>query len=207
MIPQSLSKRRIAITGSTGFVGTALVERLLRGVPDCELILLVRDGRRTPAARRTTREILANDAFDRLKEFHATAAESFEEMCERRIRQLQPGHPLPIRLEHMNQPNHAVIQQHQNQISQLQQQHLAQTQQLRDEIEQLRRANRLSSQTSGPQQFDMGNSFGGEAQHSGLKAPASANVASIENTSQNPHMNSSSVEYSIQLNQQVTQMR
>ncbi|MGB0148518.1 MAG: SDR family oxidoreductase, partial [Ilumatobacteraceae bacterium] len=50
MIAQSLSKRRIAITGSTGFVGTALVERLLRGVPDCELILLVRDGRRTPAA-------------------------------------------------------------------------------------------------------------------------------------------------------------
>ena len=38
MIAQSLSKRRIAITGSTGFVGTALVERLPRGVPDCELI-------------------------------------------------------------------------------------------------------------------------------------------------------------------------
>ena len=131
----------------------------------------------------------------------------YKQMCEQRIRQLQPGHPLPIRLEHMNQPNYAVIQQHQNQIAQLQQQHLAQTRQLRDEIEQLRRANRLSSQTSGPQQFDMGNSFGGEAQHSGLKAPASANVASIENTSQNPHMNSSSVEYSIQLNQQVTQMR
>ena len=85
MIAQSLSKRRIAITGSTGFVGTALVERLLRGVPDCELILLVRNGRRTPAARRTSREILANDAFDRLREEHATASESFEEMCQRRI--------------------------------------------------------------------------------------------------------------------------
>ena len=85
MITQSLSKRRIAITGCTGFVGTALVERLLRSVPDCELILLVRDGRRTPAARRTTREILANDAFDRLREQHATAPETFEEMCNRRI--------------------------------------------------------------------------------------------------------------------------
>ena len=67
-IPASLSGKRIAITGSTGFVGTALVERLLRGIPDCELVLLVRDGRRTPAAKRTQREILKNDAFDRLRE-------------------------------------------------------------------------------------------------------------------------------------------
>ena len=54
-------------------------------VPDCELILLVRDGRRTPAARRTAREILANDAFDRLREEHATSDESFDDMCARRI--------------------------------------------------------------------------------------------------------------------------
>ena len=69
-IPESLAGKRIAVTGSTGFVGTALVERLLRSVPDCELILLVRDGQRTPAARRTQREILKNDAFDRLREIH-----------------------------------------------------------------------------------------------------------------------------------------
>ncbi|MDX2381690.1 MAG: HAD-IB family phosphatase [Acidimicrobiia bacterium] len=68
VIPESLSGARIAITGATGFVGTALVERLLRSVPDCELVLLVRDGKRTPAARRTQREILKNDAFDRLRE-------------------------------------------------------------------------------------------------------------------------------------------
>ena len=52
MIAESLAGKRIAITGSTGFVGTALVERLLRSVPDCELVLLVRHGKRTPAARR-----------------------------------------------------------------------------------------------------------------------------------------------------------
>ena len=51
MIAEALAGKRIAITGRTGFVGTALVERLLRGVPDCELVLLVRDGKRTPAAR------------------------------------------------------------------------------------------------------------------------------------------------------------
>ena len=33
VIAESLAGKRIAITGSTGFVGTALVERLLRSVP------------------------------------------------------------------------------------------------------------------------------------------------------------------------------
>ena len=70
VIAESLAGKRIAITGSTGFVGTALVERLLRSVPDCNLVLLVRDGRRTPAAKRTQKEILKNDAFDRLRETH-----------------------------------------------------------------------------------------------------------------------------------------
>ncbi len=70
MIAASLSGKRIAITGSTGFVGTALVERLLRGVPDCELVLLIRDGKRTSAAERARKEILKNDAFDRLRETH-----------------------------------------------------------------------------------------------------------------------------------------
>ena len=68
VISESLARTRIAITGSTGFVGTALVERLLRSIPDCELVLLIRDGKRTPAARRAQREILKNDAFDRLRE-------------------------------------------------------------------------------------------------------------------------------------------
>jgi HAD superfamily hydrolase (TIGR01490 family) len=67
-IPAALAGRKIAVTGATGFVGTALVERLLRAVPDCELVLVIRDGKRTPAARRTQKEILKNDAFDRLRE-------------------------------------------------------------------------------------------------------------------------------------------
>ena len=49
VIAEALAGTRIAITGSTGFVGTALVERLLRSVPDCQLVLLVRDGKRSPA--------------------------------------------------------------------------------------------------------------------------------------------------------------
>lgn len=82
VIAESLAGKRIAVTGSTGFVGTALVERLIRSVPECELVLLVRDGKRTPAARRTKREILKNDAFDRLREMHGA---DFDSAMESRI--------------------------------------------------------------------------------------------------------------------------
>ncbi len=82
MITESLAGKRIAITGSTGFLGTALVERLLRGVPDCELLLLVRPGRRG-ATKRVERDILRNDAFDRLRDTHGK--EGFAELAARRI--------------------------------------------------------------------------------------------------------------------------
>jgi HAD superfamily hydrolase (TIGR01490 family) len=87
VIAESLSGKRIAITGATGFVGTALVERLLRCVPDCELILLVRHGKRTPAALRTQKELLKNDAFDRLRAHYdgADGGETFQAMTDRRI--------------------------------------------------------------------------------------------------------------------------
>ena len=46
MLRESLAGRTVAVTGATGFLGTALVERLLRSVPDCGVALLVRPGRR-----------------------------------------------------------------------------------------------------------------------------------------------------------------
>ena len=46
-IAEGLDGKRIAVTGSTGFLGTALVERLLRSAPGCELVLLIRPGRRS----------------------------------------------------------------------------------------------------------------------------------------------------------------
>ncbi|MEL7157231.1 MAG: HAD-IB family hydrolase [Actinomycetota bacterium] len=66
MIADQLQGKRIAITGSTGFLGTALVERFMRAVPDCELVLLVRPGKRSTPAERARREIFRNDAFHRL---------------------------------------------------------------------------------------------------------------------------------------------
>ncbi|HWW52976.1 MAG TPA: SDR family oxidoreductase, partial [Acidimicrobiales bacterium] len=83
MIPEALAGKRIAITGATGFLGTALVERLLRTVPDCELVLLVRPGRRAGAPERVRREILRNDCFDRLR---TAWGERWDDEITRRLR-------------------------------------------------------------------------------------------------------------------------
>jgi fatty acyl-CoA reductase len=75
VIREALAGQRIAVTGATGFVGTAVVERLLRAVPGCEVVLLVRPGRRASAADRARREILRNDAFKRLRDEWGSAFE------------------------------------------------------------------------------------------------------------------------------------
>ena len=80
MIAEALEGKRIAVTGSTGFLGTALVERLLRSVPGCEIVLIVRPGRRG-ADDRVRREILRNDCFDRLRR----ETDDFDALVARRI--------------------------------------------------------------------------------------------------------------------------
>ena len=82
VIAESLTGRRLAVTGATGFVGTALVERLLRSVPGCELLLVVRPGQRTAAPQRTQREIIRNDAFDQLR---AELGGAFDDEIARRV--------------------------------------------------------------------------------------------------------------------------
>jgi HAD superfamily hydrolase (TIGR01490 family) len=67
-VRDSLGGKQFFITGATGFLGTALVERLLRCVPDSRLVLLIRPGRRATPEQRAAKEILKNDCFDRLRE-------------------------------------------------------------------------------------------------------------------------------------------
>ena len=66
-IRDALAGRRFFITGATGFLGTALIERLLRAVPDSQVVLLIRPGRRATPLQRATREVIKNDCFDRLR--------------------------------------------------------------------------------------------------------------------------------------------
>ncbi|MFL6206012.1 MAG: HAD-IB family phosphatase [Acidimicrobiales bacterium] len=83
MIAEQLDGRRIAITGGTGFLGTALIERLLRSAPGCQLVLLIRPGRRSTVQQRAKREIFGNNAFDRLRQ--ELGRDGFEQMVEDRV--------------------------------------------------------------------------------------------------------------------------
>jgi HAD superfamily hydrolase (TIGR01490 family) len=67
-IGRDLSHKRFFITGATGFLGTALVERILRSVPEAHITVLVRPGRRADASARLAREVIKNDCFDRLRQ-------------------------------------------------------------------------------------------------------------------------------------------
>src|SRR5580698_2906869 len=66
-IERDLRAKRFFITGATGFLGTALVERILRCVPEAHITVLVRPGRRADPSARLAREVIKNDCFDRLR--------------------------------------------------------------------------------------------------------------------------------------------
>ncbi|HET7420149.1 MAG TPA: HAD-IB family hydrolase [Candidatus Dormibacteraeota bacterium] len=69
MIREALKGKTILVTGSTGFLGKSIVEKLLRSIPEVGRInLAIRSSARRPAAERLEREVLSSPAFRRLKE-------------------------------------------------------------------------------------------------------------------------------------------
>src|SRR4051794_8032822 len=63
---EALSGKRILLTGVTGFLGEALLERLLSDLADTHLVLLVR-GQSTRGASERVRELLTRPAFGALR--------------------------------------------------------------------------------------------------------------------------------------------
>ncbi|MFN2543339.1 MAG: HAD-IB family hydrolase [Actinomycetota bacterium] len=66
-IRDALRGKRVLLTGATGFLGQALLERLLHDVPDIRLVLLVRGrGGQTPRSR--VEELFTRSCFERLRQ-------------------------------------------------------------------------------------------------------------------------------------------
>ena len=83
-VKEQLAGKRILITGTTGFLGKVLVEKMIREIPDVEkIILLIRGNDRYPTAReRFDHEICVSTIFDRLKD---DSPACFRQFCRDKI--------------------------------------------------------------------------------------------------------------------------
>jgi fatty acyl-CoA reductase len=87
MLGEAYSGKKILLTGGTGFLGTALVEKIFRSLPDLgHLYLLVRPSRGKSAAERFEKDVLGAAAFRGLRE---KLGEDFEEHVSKRVRVLE----------------------------------------------------------------------------------------------------------------------
>ena len=87
MIEEAIAGRTLLVTGTTGFLGKSVVEKLLRALPQVGRIhLAIRSSARRPASDRLEREVLASPAFRRLKKemgeeaFRRLAAEKLSDI-------------------------------------------------------------------------------------------------------------------------------
>lgn len=85
MIRERLAGTKILVTGVTGFVGQAVLERLLSEFPDTRIVLLVRP-RGTSTGRQRVEELLTRPAFSK---FRAEAGADATEQALARIEVLE----------------------------------------------------------------------------------------------------------------------
>ena len=79
--------KAVLVTGGTGFLGTALVEKMLRSLPDLgRLYLVVRPSREKGAKERFEKDVLGSVAFSRLRDGLGAA---FEERVAEKVRVLE----------------------------------------------------------------------------------------------------------------------
>lgn len=83
-VTAQLSGKRVLITGTTGFLGKVVLEKLIRAVPDIGgIYLLIRGNKRHPEAReRFLNEIACSSVFEGLR---TQNSEAFEEFLEERV--------------------------------------------------------------------------------------------------------------------------
>jgi alcohol-forming fatty acyl-CoA reductase len=87
LLSEAYKDKKILLTGGTGFLGTALVEKVLRSIPDLgRLYLLVRASRGKSAADRFERDVLGATAFRGLRE---KLGDDFEDHVSKKVRVLE----------------------------------------------------------------------------------------------------------------------
>ncbi|MDQ4063175.1 MAG: SDR family oxidoreductase, partial [Actinomycetota bacterium] len=87
MLVEAYRGKTVLLTGGTGFLGTALVEKMLRSLPELQrLYLLVRPSRDKGAKERFEKDMLGSPAFSRLRE---ELGDGFEERVAEKVRVLE----------------------------------------------------------------------------------------------------------------------
>jgi alcohol-forming fatty acyl-CoA reductase len=87
VLAEAYEDKVVLVTGGTGFLGTALVEKMLRGLPSLKrLYLLVRPSREKSAGERFGDDVLGSAAFAKLRE---KLGGSFEERVAEKVRILE----------------------------------------------------------------------------------------------------------------------
>jgi alcohol-forming fatty acyl-CoA reductase len=87
VLAEAFRGKVILLTGGTGFLGTALVEKILRSLPDLErLYLLIRASREKGAAARFEKDVLGSAALGRIRE---QRGENFSSYVSEKVRVLE----------------------------------------------------------------------------------------------------------------------